>query len=456
VTVTLPDTVAGFEDALGSANYSEWFDGEGKALPAFGEFIKGYVDKTREVDPGIGEQIRAEVERTNREWMLTNTNGRRLPMGPTGEFAPKQITSKLGYSPSAPGTKADKLFEDRTKPISAEFFASIFHRSANPKHSETQNALEAIRNAYGSTVPADGGFLIPETLRANLLAVALESAVVRPRATVVPMDSLKVPFPTIDSTTDNGSVYGGVTAYWTEESALLTASQATFGRVTLDAKKLTLYGEAPNELFLDSVISFGAFIDQILPQALAWFEDVGFTSGTGVGEPLGYLKAPAAVSVNAEPGQPTNTIVWENVVTMYSRMLPSSLGRAVWVANIDTFRELATMALSVGTGGAPVWINNGAAGAPVTILGRPVIFTEKVSTLGTAGDLNFVDLGYYLLGDRQAMQASTSPHFKFQNDQTAFRLIERVDGRPWIQSAITPASGSANTLTPFVKIATRP
>src|SRR5690606_6180519 len=136
------------------------------------------------------------------------------------------------------------------------------------------------------------------------------------------------------------------------------------------------------------------------------------------------------------------------------RMLPSSLANAVWIASIDTFPELATMALSVGTGGSAVWLNNGADGPPMTILGRPVIFTEKAETLGTAGDLNFVDLGYYLVGDRQVMQAMSSPHYKFASDKTAYRIVQRVDGRPWIQSAITPKNGGSS-LSPFVKVADR-
>jgi HK97 family phage major capsid protein len=201
-------------------------------------------------------------------------------------------------------------------------------------------------------------------------------------------------------------------------------------------------------------VSFAAFLNMVWPQAIAFFEDVAFMAGSGVGEPLGWLNANAAVSVTKESGQANTTIVWENIVKMYARMLPASLGKAVWIANLDTFAELATMALSVGTGGAPIWINNGAEGPPMTILGRPVIFTEKAATLGGAGDINLVDLSYYLIGDRQAMQMETSPHYKFANDQTAVRIIERVDGRPWLNSAITPQTGS-NTLSPFVKIAAR-
>jgi hypothetical protein len=52
------------------------------------------------------------------------------------------------------------------------------------------------------------------------------------------------------------------------------------------------------------------------------------------------------------------------------------------------------------------------------------------------------------------MSAMSSPHFKFSQDLTAYRIIQRVDGRPWLQSAITPQNNSA-TLSPFVQLETR-
>jgi HK97 family phage major capsid protein len=132
----------------------------------------------------------------------------------------------------------------------------------------------------------------------------------------------------------------------------------------------------------------------------------------------------------------------------------------VWIAAIDSFPQLATMALSVGTGGGPVWIggygNSGGMDVPpMTILGRPVLFTEKVPALGTTGDINFVDLSYYLIGDRQQVEVAASDQVAFANDQTAYRIIERVDGRPWLQSALTPHNGSSNTLSAFVQLASR-
>ena len=65
-----------------------------------------------------------------------------------------------------------------------------------------------------------------------------------------------------------------------------------------------------------------------------------------------------------------------------------------------------------------------------------------------------MDWGFYLIGDRQVMSASYSPHYLFGSDQTAYKIIERLDGQPWLKSAITPQNNGP-TLSPFVQLATR-
>jgi HK97 family phage major capsid protein len=360
----------------------------------------------------------------------------------------KAIKHARGYNPNAIGAKLDEIYDG---PV--DFIKSTWHANHSP---EAQAKVARVRNDYSSTYGPDGGFLVPESFRAQLLETALEDSIVRRFATVVPMETSRVLFPTIDVTSHASNVFGGLTGYWTEEGGALTESQATFGRVALDAKKLTGYSEVPNELFADSALSFEALLGRLWPRAIANFEDRAFFSGTGVGQPLGFLNADAAISVAEESSQAANTILWGNIINMYSRMLPQSLSRAVWIANINTLPQLAQMFVAGASAGSTVPLNDGtAAGAPnLTLLGRPVIFTEKCPTLGDPGDINFVDLSYYLIGDRQAMQMTNSAHYKFANDVTAVRIITRVDGRPWLQTALTPQVGSS-TLSPFVKIENR-
>lgn len=431
-----------------------------KEILASKDSLKTFIDSYAQRQQGDGTEIQRQIEvETQRQLanMLRENDMKgdrdsiqRLNLDPQTKPANMLTSHKqaTAYNAKAPGAALDKEFGS-----AGEFIHAAWHLNNN---AELQSKMASLRNAYSSVVPADGGFLVPETLRSQLLQIALEMAVVRSRATVVPMESARVPFPMIDSTTNVGSVYGGMVAYWGEESAALTDASPKFGRAVLDAKKLTGLSVVPNELLQDSLISFAALVETLWPQALAFFEDNAFMSGTGVGEPLGFLGAgnSAGVAVTKETGQTADTIVVENVIKMYSRMLPSSLSRGVWICSPEAIPELFTMALSVGTGGGPVMLTNVAGPAPMTIFGRPLIVSEKAGRLGDRSDLSFVDLSYYLVGDRQTMTASSSTDWKFGNDQTAFRIIQRVDGQPWLQSAITPANGGP-TLSPFVEIADR-
>jgi HK97 family phage major capsid protein len=458
MTITIPDTPAGLEDMLSDPTKMQavFSDKDG-----FKSFVTAYAKTVLNKDQTIATQVREQVQNTLAEYLKDNAltggvgAGPNIDLSANGNLAARPARNNRGqvYNKRAPGAAIDSS-PDVSFADPAEFFQATWHNSDGLRNATElagkREALRKIQNSFGSVVPADGGFLIPEVLRSEIMKVALESAVVRSRATVIPMESLKVPIPMVDSTSNASSLYGGIICYWTEESAALTESQASFGRVTLDAKKLTAYACVPNELVADAS-AFNGFFDAAFPAAVAFYEDYAFLRGTGVGEPLGLINADAAIIASAVSGQGANTIVWENIVAMYARMLPSSLGTAVWLVSPDTFPQLATMALSVGTGGAPVWLVNGQDGAPTTLLGRPVIVTEKVPSLGTTGDIAFVDLAYYLIGDRMAMQSASSTDYRFGNDQTAFRVIERVDGRPWIQSAITPKNGGS-TLSPFVQL----
>ena len=347
------------------------------------DFVRNYANQFNKTTNGdLDEQIEAAVQDglikylANQGSIDAKGDAKRLDLRPGNSVKHARVGDK--YNPKAPGAKLDNMFGNVT-----DFMAAIWHGSRTSEALAAQHKIKEIQNSFGSTVPADGGFLIPETLRSELLRVSLEKALVRAGPASSRWRRSPSPSRWIDTTSNASNIYGGVTAYWTEEAASLTDSSPTFGRVKLEAKKLTAYSEIPNELFADSIISLEMFINEIFPEAIAWFEDLAFIGGSGVGEPLGFLNASATVTVPKESGQPATSIVWENIVKMYARMLPSSLDSAVWVAHIDTFPELATMALSVGTGGSAIWLNNGVQGPPMTILGRPVVFTEKVNTLGT-------------------------------------------------------------------------
>jgi HK97 family phage major capsid protein len=339
--------------------------------------------------------------------------------------------------------------------------ARIINPAIGPRNEDERNKLNKlidVKNAYSSTDPASAGFLIPEESRSTILQTALESSVVRSRATVITMTSSNLKIPFVDSTSNASSVYGGMVFYWTEESAAITATEASFGRVTLDAKKLTGGARIPNELWNDAP-ALQAWVDAAVPSGLAFYEDDAFFAGSGVGMPLGFFESPAIIAVSRQTASKIDTI---DIYNMYARMIPQSLNNAVWICSPACLPELLGLthdvynvagAETVGGGGAGIVQVGNVSGAPtMAILGRPLIVSEKCQALNTAGDINFVDLSHYLIGDRQAISLDASPHSRFMNDETELRVIERVDGRPWIQSAITTKRGS-NTLSPFIQLA---
>lgn len=466
-----------------SRRIKEYFSPEAVADGSTVGFLDAYAKEFGKKNADVGTEVRDQVQSVLFD-MIRDSGGGRKPGGidlanaVSFQGGRPQLQLSQGGSPSvskgrgtvynksAPGAAFEAAYrqEDRFGSI-GEYCQAIREEArptSTPRRKELLQKLDNVRsfqNSFGSEDPSAGGFLIPEIMRSELLQLALEDAIVRSRATVIPMSTLRVPIPTVDDTSHVSSLFGGVQFYWAEESASMTESQAKFGKVVLDAKKLTGFFKVPNELLADAP-AFSGWFDTRIPAGLAWAEDVAFMTETGAGTPQGFINSPASVQVAKQSGQSAASIVWENIVGMYARMLPSSLKNACWIASIDSFPELATMALSVGTGGGPIWIGsyggpNGTDTPPMTILGRPVIFTEKVPQLGTTGDISFVDLSYYLIGDRQSVEVSASDQFAFQNDQTAYRIIERVDGRPWLQSALTPHNGSSSTLSAFVQLATR-
>lgn len=444
--IEIPTGQAELEELLADGGQVQNLMQEGQ----FSDVVKAYAKHVADADAGLQRQVKEETQRVLAEYLRENEDVEGLDALKRGgvQAVTRSAKDASVYNPKAIGAQVDNQFDSLS-----DFLTGIWHNTY--RTAEIQAKLQGLKNAAASSgEPAGGGFLIPEGFRAELLRLSLERGVVRPLARVVPMETSRVLYPTVDSTSHATNVFGGVQAFWTPESGEMTDVAATFGRIALDAWKLTAFANVPNELISDSAISFETFIRDTFPEALAYFEDDAFINGNGAGQPQGFLNASASVEVAKESGQAADTIVWENIVKMYARMLPQSLSRAVWVVSPDTFPELATMALSVGTGGGPIWLNNGQVGPPAMILGRPVIISEKVENLGDAGDINFVDLSYYLIGDRQALTVESSPHFRFQNGETSFKFVSRVDGRPWLQSALTPRNGG-DTLSPFVKLAAR-
>ncbi len=309
--------------------------------------------------------------------------------------------------------------------------------------------LKALAEGTDST----GGFLVPDEMRVDLLAKSLERSVVRPYATVIPMSRDTLNIPKIVETSHASHLFGGIIAYWLEEAGTKTESEPKFGQVKLIPKKLTGYTYASDELLDDSAIALEALLTQQFGAAIGWYEDLAFIRGNGVGQPHGLFGSGALLRVNRAG---TTTVTLADLANIMARMYPDSLygPSTIWILSPAVLAQLIQMVATVITW-MPIGTSTSGGGAaqkiPATILGMPFMVTEKVPTLGSAGDIGLYDLSYYLIGDRQDLRIDSSIHARFTTDETAWRFVERVDGHPWVDSAFTPYN-SGSTLSPFVQL----
>jgi len=310
----------------------------------------------------------------------------------------------------------------------------------------------------GETVPSDGGFLVQQDFSERLLRGAFETGILAPRCNRISItsgaNSIRLPAPD-ETSRVSGSRWGGVQTSWLAEGAEATASKPKFRQIELNLKKLVGVCYLTDEILQDSAV-----LETVVAQAFS--DEIGFQlddsiiNGTGAGMPLGILNSGCLVEVEAEESQAAGTILFENIVKMYSRMPARNRKTACWLVNQQVETQLFTMSLMVGDGGAPVYLPaGGASQEPYSVLfGRPVIPIEQCSELGERGDIILADLSSYILAEKGGIQTDLSIHVRFLYDESVLRFVYRVDGQPSLAVPITPYKG-ADPVGPFVTLAKR-
>jgi len=293
-------------------------------------------------------------------------------------------------------------------------------------------------------VGASGGFLVPVEQRTDLLSIPAPDAIIRPRATRVPMRRRQIQWPVLDQTnTTSGrpAWFGGVLAYWTEEGEYKTESDPAFRQINLTCHKLVSLTEASDELLEDSAVSLESLLTQLFTGANSWYEEHAFLNGTGAGQPRGIINAPATF---AQARAAAGAIGIVDIINM----LEHSYGNPIWMISRSALPSL--MQLN-GPAANPsyVFMPNAREGMPGTLFGYPVFWNEHCPLLGNRGDIVLADLRYYLIGDRSALTIDASKHDKFRYDLTVWRAVHRVDGQPWLSQPIYYQDGTTQ-VSPFV------
>jgi HK97 family phage major capsid protein len=329
------------------------------------------------------------------------------------------------------------------------------HRSAFGREDDRLKQLRAA-SGHNATNDSDGGFAIQSDFVSELYSNAIQASQVASLCREFPISSgaNAIEYVTIeeDSRAD-GSRNGGVQAYWTAEAADITASKAKLKQNRIQLEKLAALTYVTEEMLEDAAF-LTSWINQLYSEEMSFKLDSAVIEGDGAVKPFGILSSPAFISVTKVTGQSAATVVAGNITAMWSRLLPASRSRAVWLINPEVEDQLPLMTI----GDQPVYLPPGGLTERPhgTLLGRPVILAEACEKLGTAGDIILADLNRYALARKGTVKGDVSMHVRFVQAESAFRFILRANGQPLISKAVTPYKGtSGRTLSAFVGTAVR-
>ena len=339
-----------------------------------------------------------------------------------------------------------------------DFASAVRNAVVNPSGIDQRLVQNAAASTYGSEgVGADGGFAVPPEWRAEIMRLVDGEDSLLSRTDQQRIAGNSITFPTDESTA--WQTTGGIQAYWDSEASTITQSKPALQDLTIKLHRLTALVPMTEELLEDAPAMSG-YVTSKAAEKIAFKVNDAIVNGTGSGQPLGLMNAPCKIQVSKISSQVAATIHAKNIVSMWARLPAASQRNAVWLVNQDCLPQIYQLGFAVtdGTttnvGAGALYMGPGqlAGGAPSgTILGRPIVVTEACQTLGTAGDIILADLSKYLAVVKGAIKTDTSIHLWFDQNLMAFRFVLRMNGQPWLSTAIARKNGS-NTLSHVITL----
>ncbi len=214
----------------------------------------------------------------------------------------------------------------------------------------------AEKAALGGGSATSGGVLLSPAVSATIIDLArARSAVVRAGAMTVPMQTGEVRI---------AQITADPTVSWKPENVTLTASDPTFGSVTLRARTLAVLTKIGLETVQDAA-NLERFVEQVFAGALAAEIDRVALVGTGAAEqPLGLQNVPGVGTATSVGSPNWNDLVDAMTTVRYSNGEPS--------AAILNPRDVGTLGKLVGTS------NDHYIAPPSALSGMQILHTTNV------------------------------------------------------------------------------
>ena len=284
------------------------------------------------------------------------------------------------------------------------------------------------KRALNETSDSAGGFFVTPEMDATVLRNVTQVDPMRSIARVQPVGSDSIEIPKATS---------GNTAYWPAEGSASTESTSATGMWDIKIHGLGVLTNATRSWLMDTFINAEQWISEEAGIAMGYAEGVAFVTGSGVGQPLGFMTGhgtdndiyPADVT-----GGGTAVLEADDFSELIGALKAEYWNGSRFVMNQNTLVD--TIQLKESTSGAYIWQPALAGGFPSTILGLP--FTI-LPTMSDQSDGSYpVAIGNFTRGyrifDRMGTLLVKDPAGSFPN--IVYNFLRRVGGRVVVPEAI--------------------
>ncbi|MDI4664340.1 phage major capsid protein [Xanthobacter autotrophicus] len=318
----------------------------------------------------------------------------------------KASLAKIEARLSRPGIITGKSADETKADAETKAFGTYIRRGEKALGADEIKALNV-------TTAAQGGYMVPPEMSAEILRELVEYSPIRALADVRDTSKSSVFYP---------KRTGRPNITWLSEGEARTEEAIAFGQVEIKIKEAGFFIPVTNRLLGDSQGAAEAEVRLAIAEAYGKNESEVFLNGDGVKEPSGILTDASLVTVEAPLTAP-DSIQYNSVLDTFYALPATYRNRGSWLLNSTVLKLLRKMKDEAGT---YIWQPALSQDAPERILGRPVIEIPEMPD-----------------------HAPSAVPVLFGDFKSAYRIVDHIENGSAFSVLVDPYTGATNGITKF-------
>lgn len=279
--------------------------------------------------------------------------------------------------PIPPQTTEDAETEQRNAAYTDAFVSYL--RGGEARLSTEQRALllPVEDRALSSQIGSQGGYLVPEGMRASIIEALKLFGGIRPLAEILPTDQGNdLLWPANDDTANEGEIIA--------ENTTATEQDTAFTAIRLGAHIFSSkYVKVPNSLLQDSAVPLDTYLGRKFGERIGRIQAKKFIHGTGSGEPQGIVFG----RDTAKDVDTTAAVTFDNLQDLIVKVDPAyrQLPGTGFVMNDTVAAAIRKIKTGISGDLQTIWQPSMQLGTPDRLLGWPVTIDQAMDADAATG-----------------------------------------------------------------------